>query len=449
MLNELRTALILLLVGALIGTGLRADVKPAAPDPRTAAALIKQGQDAFAAEDFNQARDSFADALQADPNNVTAAKDLGITYLRLEKPAKATHPLEMAAASKNMDRALVLAFAYERINAKSPMQAAKAVMNYFEAHPTPVDEPLLNALGISLSQANALNIKSSLVTDAAKVYKKLNTKLEATRAGEKRWGPEWQPAADVDQKQSATTAAQTAVRNGTATVNKLTSQIASLQAQKDAVLYTEGNNNQTQKKDAFQKQIDQATTEQSKAQQTVDEASKTLTDLAPKWPDNIPLEQLTLGAPAGTVVAVTPPSNGASPTATPANVTPANATPANATPAAVPPSTVTPPPDTATDPTSPKASSYHGSRYAAAFAVAPDLLVTASSVVTDSTNIQIQVAPDHPQKAEIVRADAASGLTLLRVTDAHFAPLPLAATVRPGAIKCGAFPDVSIFTPQV
>ena len=66
----------------------------------------------------------------------------------------------------------------------------KFITTYFDAHPTPPDEQLLDAMGIALAQADAAGVvKSSLFTDSGKTYKKLNAKLEATRTGEKRWGP--------------------------------------------------------------------------------------------------------------------------------------------------------------------------------------------------------------------------------------------------------------------
>ena len=308
----------------------------------------------------------------------------------------------------------MLAVAAERVSAKSPMQAAKHILVYFDAHPTPPDEQMANALGIALAQAEDAGIKSALYADAVKAYKKLNTKLEATRPGEKRWGIDWLPAADVDKKQTTVNEAQSTARDSSAQIRRLDSQIADTQRQKDAVIYTEGNNNQTQKKDAFQKQIDQLNVERSKAQKELDGAQKTLAELKPKWPEEIPTDQLTLAATvAAPVTPVTPPAD--APTAPDANA--------------------------------PKVQNYHGTRYAAAFAIAPDLLVTASNAVTDATDIQVQSGAGQPLKAEIVRADAASGLTLLRVTGAHFTPLPVAASARPGIVKFAGFPDVNLFNP--
>jgi TolA-binding protein len=293
------------------------------------------------------------------------------------------------------------------------MQAVKFITTYFDAHPAPPDEQLLDAMGIALSQADAAGVvKSSLFTDAGKTYKKLNTKLEVTRTGEKRWGPDWLPAADVDTKQSTVNTSQSTVTRNTAQIQKLDGQIAATQKQKDAVLYTEGNNNQTQKKDAFQKQIDELSGQRSTAQKELAEAQKTLADLKPKWPEAVAVSELTLATTASGDATSTSPATPATPDAKPV---------------------VQP---------------YHGTRYAAAFAVAPDLLVTASSAVADATDIEIPTSAGQPIKAEVVRADAPSGLTLLRVSGAHFSPLPIAAAAKMGACKCEAFPEVNLFGPM-
>ena len=171
----------------------------------------------------------------------------------------------------------------------------------------------------------------------------------------------------------------------TAQIQKLDGQIAATQKQKDAVLYTEGNNNQTQKKDAFQKQIDELSGQRSTAQKELAEAQKTLADLKPKWPEAVAVSELTLC------------DHGVRRRDFHNSRDPGNARCKNRL-----------------------FSRYHGTRYAAAFAVAPDLLVTASSAVADATDIEIPTSAGQPIKAEVVRADAPSGLTLLRVSGRAF-----------------------------
>ena len=52
--------------------------------------LIREGEEALAAADFKVARDSFMDALQLDKKNVQAAHGLGLAYIGLKDPLKAS-----------------------------------------------------------------------------------------------------------------------------------------------------------------------------------------------------------------------------------------------------------------------------------------------------------------------------------------------------------------------
>ncbi len=277
---------------------LAADPAPAAKqhgaaDPAAISALIQKGQEAFDAGDLDKARDAFTEALDGEPNNLTAGRDLGIVLVKQDKATKAAHPLEVALKAKSLDRSLVLALAAQRVSTKVPMQAVKYITVYCDTHPTP-DEQLMNALGIALAAADAAGTRSALFTDAGKAYKKLNTRLEATRPGERRWGTEWMAKDEVEKKESTLASAMSTIKTDAAAVRKLDAQIADTQRQKDAVLYTEGNNNQTAKKEAFQKQIDQLTVQRDKTQKELDTAQKTLDDTKPKWPETVPTDTITL-----------------------------------------------------------------------------------------------------------------------------------------------------------
>jgi tetratricopeptide (TPR) repeat protein len=411
-------------------------------DARTLAALLKQGEDAFDTGNMNDARDAFADALQVDPMNQAAARALGIVYLHLDKPAKAAEPLEIASGTKVMDRSLVLALSSERLATHSPMQAVKYIKNYLEAHPSPpavVDEPMLNALGISLSQAETAGNKSSLFTDATKFYKKLNARLEATRPGEKRWGTEWIPAADVDTKQESMTTSLAMIQTNSVTVRNLASNIADAERAKAAVPYAEGENTLTEKRAAIQSQIDQMTSDQKAAQKNIDDAQATLASVKPKWPEEISVDDMVLvDVDVKPAQVVTPKTVAVAPVVPDQKPVPTPVTPPT-------------PADTGTnvDVPKPKPVSHHGTRYAVAFAVAPDLVVTSSATLTDATDIQLEPASGPSLKAEIVRSDDASGLTLLRVTGAHFYSLPIGDSPIAGPAKCDGLPDVNIFSPLV
>ena len=88
------------------------------------------------------------------------------------------------------------------------MRAVKFVKAYLEAHPTPLDEPVINTLGIALSQADSAASKSALFSDGVKLYNKLNAELEANQSGKKRWGVEWEDADAVSAKLKARQDAQ-------------------------------------------------------------------------------------------------------------------------------------------------------------------------------------------------------------------------------------------------
>jgi len=70
--------------------------------------LIREGEEALAANDFKAARDSFMDALQLDKKSMLAAHGLGLAYIGLKDPLKASEALESAANMGNPDRALLI-----------------------------------------------------------------------------------------------------------------------------------------------------------------------------------------------------------------------------------------------------------------------------------------------------------------------------------------------------
>src|SRR5207247_1890499 len=86
-------------------------------------------------------------------------------------------------------------------------------------------------------------------------------------------------------------------------------------------------------------------------------------------------------------------------------------------------------------------------QYAAAFPIAPDLLVSAAAPLEGATRIGLVSADGGTLKAELVRADDATGLALLRLTDRKMSYLTLAADFKGGAVQCAAFPTVNIFNP--
>jgi hypothetical protein len=89
----------------------------------------------------------------------------------------------------------------------------------------------------------------------------------------------------------------------------------------------------------------------------------------------------------------------------------------------------------------------HATRYAVAFAIAPDVLVTAASAVEDATDIHVTASDGKSYKAQVLRAHHGDGIALLKVDNATFASLALADSADGGSMICLGFPDVDLFNP--
>ncbi|HEX8915080.1 MAG TPA: trypsin-like peptidase domain-containing protein, partial [Humisphaera sp.] len=86
--------------------------------------------------------------------------------------------------------------------------------------------------------------------------------------------------------------------------------------------------------------------------------------------------------------------------------------------------------------------------YAAGFAVAPDLVVTAAETVAGATSVQVQPAGGDLINAEVVRTDERTGLALLKLTDKKTAYLLVGDSFAGGAVQCAAFPTPNLFEPE-
>jgi tetratricopeptide (TPR) repeat protein len=181
--------------------------RPAAPDPKAVETLLKQGQDALLAQDYRAATGAFLDAQSLDPRSLRAVHGLALAHLYLGDLPRAGAHMERALtmAGSRPDRALVMNNAMLQIAMNNPMRALKFLKEYVDAHPKDVDEPLLNALGSTLYLADESARKAVLWTLAADTYLRYQKVIEAGpgHAGKKRWGVEWLPAADVDQRMAA------------------------------------------------------------------------------------------------------------------------------------------------------------------------------------------------------------------------------------------------------
>jgi tetratricopeptide (TPR) repeat protein len=430
--------------------------------------LIAQGQAAMTAGEFADARDAFKDALQVDRENPLAARGLGFAYVALGKPVKALEPLEIAAQKPPLDRGLILAISAALVANHNSMRAVHFLLPYMQTHADPVDEPMLNALGTALTQAEGSAVKSQLFKDAAKLYRKQNTALEAAHEGKRRWGVTWLDKEDVDAKDADRAKVQQKVD---VAYNRLTVAQNAEQSAEEALgqsVIAMGKRDENAIRNA-QTNVATAKADLSKAQADYDEACKELASVpGPDFPPQIAVDAADLIVLPGAAAPVTHAPAVAANTDVSADVPkpePAPATPqgdskpapaapqGDSKPAPAPKnhrdqSVATPPDEAPKRPSVPKvASTRHLTRYAVGFAVAPDVLVTAASAVEDASSITVTLSDGKSMTATVLRAHHGDGLALLKVDRANLPCLALATSADASALTCFGFPEVDLFNP--
>jgi hypothetical protein len=317
------------------------------------------------------------------------------------------------------------------------MRAIKTIQGYMEKHHED-DEQMTNLLGTACFIADESNPPNRKVLDEAiGFYGQRSNDLERSRPGQRRWGIQWLPEADAQQKFDAYNKAiddlQTKTREKTAAENHV-------------------NDLQTGAHRATAKELTEAKTKLTEATAAVKAAHDAiprppwLTDLQPIVP--------TLEEPKAAVVSadnnLTTPAD--SPT-TPAQSTPAQSTPADPTL----PSVSGPPPGTPAEPSTPAVNTTPdvpvaaAGRTAAAFAVDPTHLLTAAEPIGNATRVRVQdtdgneyyarvaARSDHLALLEVSSSDANGSLPYLNV-----APIFLEG----GQLQCAAIPQASIFAPS-
>jgi hypothetical protein len=144
-----------------------------------------------------------------DPNYLLALQGLAVAYLNTKQAPKAGQLFDEAsplgaAVDREPSRELIVNRAVTDIIQKTKaMRAAKSIKSYLEKHPDDADEKMLNLLGTALFIANQHTTSKAMLNQIADFYAKANADLEQTHPGEKRWGIEWLPAREVDQKFAA------------------------------------------------------------------------------------------------------------------------------------------------------------------------------------------------------------------------------------------------------
>ena len=237
-------------------------------------------------------------------------------------------------------------------------------------------------------------MRTPAFTDAVKLYSTLNSLLEASQPGKKRWGTEWLDASVVSDRQKARRAQRAKVDQAWANLQDVTSQMTTAQAALTTATRL------SKKTPDRQKQISDAEAtivalkaRQDAAQGEYDAQDSELSKLpGPVFPSVIELTDADLPIiPAGSDKAVT--------------------------------------------------------RYAAAFAVAPEVFVTAAEPVEGASEIHVTAFDGKTYKATVLRMHHGDGLALLEVTGAKLPCLRIATQLKAGSLNCVGFPDVDLVTP--
>src|SRR5688572_2651388 len=321
------------------------------------------------------------------------------------------------------------------------MRAVKFLRDYIGQRPGTPDEDALNAIATCLSQADNIARNNKFFQDSVKFYEAHNAKLEQTRPGEKRWGIEWLPAAEAERKINRMKAEEAKLaaidrRLGDAQrrFNAASSNYENARKRRNAL--RAGTVNLA----ALEREARNAASALEGVRKEYDEQWKKVP--RPQFPTEVALVPMDL-LPDTAVASAAPVGPGAAPVAPPAAppVGPGRV-------AARPPEEVAVVPTFTPPPAAPGPQRPRTTQYAAAFPVAPDLLVTSAAAVDGATLIRLQGPDGIPFEAAVVDKDDASGLALLKTKDGkRFAYLAVADTFAGGPVQCVSFPAVNLFDP--
>jgi len=85
----------------------------------------------------------------------------------------------------------------------------------------------------------------------------------------------------------------------------------------------------------------------------------------------------------------------------------------------------------------------------AAFAVAPDMLLTVARLAVGAKSLNLQTVDGTNFVATLIASDDATGMALIKVEGAHFPALSLASAAHPGAVSVAAFTRPGVFGPEM
>jgi Tfp pilus assembly protein PilF len=402
-------------------------------------------QDALAAGELLEARSLALDVLDVDPDNVRAWHALALTYVGTRELSKAADAIEKAMEKTrgSPDRALVLNFAMIMISNRNPMRAARFLLDHLQdRQKEPVDETLLNALAVALTNADDNAKKAPLYAQAGRAYEQFNAKLESNRKGEKRWGLAWLPESEAKQK-IATWQKQEAA------LDKVRSKLAGAAAE---VTAARRNLNKIKSQSMLggvnRAMVDRAEDRLATAQRAYATAreeyrGKDAAVARPQFPQamaTVALHDVEPPAPGRTSEPFERPTELATATAAHARLR------LRARPAPAPAPRVQPNEIEKADSDAPAAPELFVKRdisrrtvvrKAGAFPVAPDLYLTAASAVQGAKEITLSDTGGRSFTGEVLRVDAEAGVALVRSPGRKSpAYLRLADDFKGGAVQC-------------
>ena len=424
---------------------------------------LVEGLGALRNQDPDLAVKAFTELAKLNPQDPRAAHGLALAALAKGQVVKACAMIDQAvtlSASKPA-RPLVLNAAACHLAGNNRVRAIRVACDYLAAHPTTIDEPVLNALGAALEQSTPRERAGALFKQGVAAYEQANRRAEAARPGYRRFGMTWCKPADADKKLAAMNAAQKSLERLAQAVETEQDKVDRAQRESDR------QEDLLRRKDpSAASYLARAQANLQVAQAAVEAAQAKYDEFAataerPRFPEKVEpvaMDALTpppLAALEEAAVAVAPPPSAAAlPTETGPKrknrrgqpepeeaMVPApgsTATPAPANPA---------PPKAKAPPAAPTRKMVHEG---VAFAIAHDLLLTASAGIDPKATIQLQFADGQTFPATLVRTDDATGLALLRVGAGRRIPcLALADAFAGGDVTCVGYPDTDVFSPVV
>lgn len=442
------------------GTGAAPAVRPGTSRVTVAKnveALIKAGSDAILAGDYSAARDAFFDAVSIEPRNPRALHGLGLSLLYLNQNQRALQYLQRAvdASGGKNDRPIILNLAMAEIALNQPLRAVKITSDYLQLHKKDADEAMLNAMGSGLFLCDYFTRRNPIWGKSADFYVQYQKTVEAAHPGQKRWGVEWFPARQADAKMKA-------MKDKDAEADKIGDRLdvqerKVLDARRAAYRAQAGMEKgfaSSQSVIQAKIKVEQELAEFNKIAKEYDAAADAVVrPLFPRVLTPVAIDDVSPTSGAANFQssmadatyqealnkAAKAPDPAKRPTAEPKDET---------KPAPKPAVVEAPPtPIVALKPEAGR--KVRVTQYAAAFAVADNLIVTAAGPLTGAVEFELQSTDGSAIKAEILRKDEKTGLALLRLTsaDKKLPYLNLADTFAGGDLTCIAFPSVDLFNP--